>query len=131
MKKHWTKRAKKEAAAAYLFILPFLAGVAIFNIYAFIKNFVISFTDKKSFGTPRFIGFENYARLFADQKFYQAIWNTLQYIVICVPAIIILSLLIAMVLNGPGKGNRVIPDLDLSSHHHAAHCGWTGVEMAV
>ncbi len=104
MKRHWTKRAKKEAAAAYLFILPFLAGVVIFNIYAFIKNFAISFTDKKSFGTPRFIGFDNYVRLFADEKFYQAIWNTLRYIVICVPAIIILSLLIAVVLNTKVKG---------------------------
>ena len=104
MKRHWTKRAKKEAAAAYLFILPFLAGVVIFNIYAFIKNFAISFTDKKSFGTPQFIGFDNYVRLFADEKFYQAIWNTLRYIVICVPAIIILSLLIAVVLNTKVKG---------------------------
>lgn len=104
MKKYGTKRAKKEAAAAYLFILPFMVGIAIFNIYAFIKNIVISFTNKKSFGVARFIGLDNYVRLFGDEKFYAALLNTLKYIVICVPAIMILSLLIAIALNTNIKG---------------------------
>lgn len=104
MKRYGTRRAKKEAAAAYLFILPFMAGVAIFNVYAFVKNILISFTNKKSFGVARFIGFDNYVRLFGDEKFYAALLNTLKYIVICVPAIMILSLLIAIALNMKIRG---------------------------
>lgn len=104
MKKYGTKRAKKEAAAAYLFILPFMAGIFIFNVYAFIQNVIISFTNKKSFGVAQFIGFDNYVRLFGDEKFYAALLNTLKYIVICVPAIMILSLLIAIALNTSIKG---------------------------
>lgn len=104
MKKYKTKRARKEALAAYTFILPFITGILIFNVYAFLKNIFISFTNKKSFGAAKFIGMDNYVRLFGDEKFYQALINTLCYIVICVPAIIILSLLIALALNVKLKG---------------------------
>lgn len=43
-------------------------------------------------------------KLLADAKFYQAIQNTLLYVVICVPAVIILSLIIAVALNQKIKG---------------------------
>lgn len=96
--------AKKEAVSAYLFILPFMLGIAVFYLYAFGKNIVISFTNKKSFGTPDFIGMQNYTRLFGDDKFYQALSNTLIYVVVCVPAVILISLIIAVALNTKIKG---------------------------
>lgn len=104
MKRIRTKRAKKEALAAYLFILPFMVGVAIFNVYAFLRNVAISFTNKGSFGNADFVGWKNYIQLFESRDFYQVLANTLKYIVICVPAILILSLLIALALNVKIKG---------------------------
>lgn len=96
--------AKKEAVSAYFFLLPFMIGISIFYLYAFAKNIVISFTDKKSFGTPAFIGIANYMRLLGDEKFYQALLNTFRYVVICVPVVILLSLIIAVALNTKIKG---------------------------
>lgn len=104
MKIHSSRMAKKEAVSAYLFLLPFMIGISIFYLYAFAKNIVISFTDKKSFGIPAFIGIANYMRLFGDEKFYQALLNTFRYVVICVPAVILLSLIIAVALNTKIKG---------------------------
>lgn len=104
MKKQKSKLARKEARSAYLFIAPFMIGVAIFYVYAFIQNILISFTNKKSLGAAKFIGLRNYEKLFGDAKFYAALINTLKYIVICVPSIIVLSLLIAMLLNTKTKG---------------------------
>lgn len=104
MKIHKSTMSKKEAASAYLFLLPFMTGIAIFYLYAFGKNIVTSFTDKKSFGIPSFIGIDNYLHLFEYEKFYHALWNTLIYVVICVPAVILLSLIIAVALNARVKG---------------------------
>ncbi|MDO4292211.1 MAG: sugar ABC transporter permease [Eubacteriales bacterium] len=104
MKKYRTKRARKEALSAFIFVAPFLLGVSIFNVYAFLKNIVVSFTNKKSFGEASFIGWSNYIKLLGDEKFYQALINTLKYIVICVPVIIVLAMLIAMALNMKIKG---------------------------
>ena len=104
VRQYRSRRAKKEAMEAYLFLLPFLVGVSIFNVYAFVQNIIISFTNKKSLGQAKFVGLSNYVKLLADAKFYQAIQNTLLYVVICVPAVIILSLIIAVALNQKIKG---------------------------
>lgn len=48
VRQYRSRRAKKEAMEAYLFLLPFLVGVSIFNVYAFVQNIIISFTNKKS-----------------------------------------------------------------------------------
>lgn len=131
MRQYKSRRAKKEAVEAYLFLLPFLVGVSIFNVYAFVQNIIISFTNKKSLGQAKFVGLSNYVKLFADAKFYQAIQNTLLYVVICVPAVIILSLIIAVALNQKIKGVGHLSDTDLPSGHHIAYRSGNAVEVAV
>ena len=85
MRQYKSRRAKKEAMEAYLFLLHFLVGVSIFNVYAFIQNIIISFTNKKSLGQAKFVGLSNYVKLLADAKFYQAIQNTLLYVGVHLP----------------------------------------------
>ena len=104
MKHFKSKMARKEAFSAYLFILPFLVGVTIFYIYAFFQNILTSFTNKRSLGTAIFIGLENYAELIADSEFYHSLFNTLIYVIICVPSVMVLSLLIALALNEKVRG---------------------------
>ncbi len=90
---------RQERKAALFFLLPLLAGLGIFYFFAFFQNIYFSFTDLSSFGKPRFIGLENYRRLFADPKFHRSLSNTLKYVVLCVPAIVILSTLNAFLLS--------------------------------
>jgi len=90
---------KQERKAALFFLLPLLVGLGVFYFFAFFQNVYFSFTDLGSFGKPRFIGLENYRRLFADPKFHRSLSNTLMYVVLCVPAIVILSTLNAFLLS--------------------------------
>ncbi|MEA4865548.1 MAG: sugar ABC transporter permease [Sphaerochaeta sp.] len=90
---------RQERKAALFFLLPLLVGLGIFYFFAFFQNIYFSFTDLSSFGKPRFIGLENYRRLFADPKFHRSLSNTLMYVVLCVPAIVILSTLNAFLLS--------------------------------
>lgn len=85
-------------------ILPLMAGVAVFFIGAFFQNIYYSFTNKSSFGVPKFIGLQNYMQLFQDADFYRALLNTLLYVVICVPVVVVLSVLLAVLLNTKVKG---------------------------
>ena len=130
MRQYRSRRAKKEAMEAYLFLLPFLVGVSIFNVYAFVQNIIISFTNKKSLGQAKFVGLSNYVKLLADAKFYQAIQNTLLYVVICVPAVIILSYYCGGI-ESENQRNGDLPDTDLPSGHHTAYCSGNAVEVAV
>lgn len=93
------KYDKKEAFYGYLFILPFMLGLGVFNFYAFFNNFYISFTNKKGFNKGTFIGFDNYTKILKNDRFWESIGNTFKYVIICVPAVIILSIIIATLLN--------------------------------
>ena len=82
-------------------------GLSIFYFYSFIRNIYYSFTDLGSFGTAHFIGLENYARLFKDPKFYLSLSNTITYVLICVPAIVILATVEAYLLSRLKSGSTV------------------------
>ena len=66
-----SKSSKHENIAAYLFIAPFMLGIFVFYVYAFIKNFYYSFTNKTSFGKESIIGFANYF----SQKNFTVRWH--------------------------------------------------------
>lgn len=94
----------REIRTGYLMIAPLMSGVIVFFIWAFFQNVYYSFTNKSSFGIPKFVGLENYVKLFHDEAFYQAFINTILYVVICVPAVVILAILLAVLLNSKVKG---------------------------
>ena len=103
-KKRFSAMRKKETMTGYGMIAPLMAGVLIFFIVAFFQNFYYSFTDKSSFGKPRFIGLENYVQLLGDEAFYRALANTLLYVVICVPLVVVLAVALAVLLNEKIRG---------------------------
>ncbi|MGF7058249.1 carbohydrate ABC transporter permease [Brassicibacter mesophilus] len=89
---------------AYLMIFPTVAGLGIFYISAFFKNVFYSFTDLGLFGQYKWIGLENYQKMFSDPKVLQALGNTLKYTIATVPIGISISILVAVLLNSKIKG---------------------------
>jgi multiple sugar transport system permease protein len=89
--------------AAYLF--PFMLGILIFTVYPFINVVLISFREDYRVLTREFAGygFGNYARVFSDPTFINALKNTGTYVAVVVPAATIISLLIAVLLNSKIK----------------------------
>ena len=78
---------------AYLFMLPSLAGVLVLFVLPYFDVMRRSFMD----GTGRkFVGTENYEIVFSNQAFRLAAGNTVRFIAVCVPLLILLSLLIAI-----------------------------------
>lgn len=100
------KLKRLEAVTGYCMIAPLMIGVLIFYVITFIQNFYDSFTNKSSFGKPNFIGLQNYSKLFHDPQFYQALLNTVLYVIICVPIVVVLAVVLAVLLDKkiPGKG---------------------------
>ncbi|MDT9027130.1 MULTISPECIES: carbohydrate ABC transporter permease [Rossellomorea] len=88
----------------YVFIAPAVIILTVFSIIPIIVAFFISFTDLDLKGLAdwsniSFIGLENYSKLITDDLFHKSIINTLFYVVIGVPLVIIFSLGIALLLN--------------------------------
>jgi multiple sugar transport system permease protein len=93
-----------KSKAPYFFIAPTLILLVLFSLIPIAIALVISFTDMDltglgNYSAVQFIGIQNYLDVITDPTFIKAITNTLFYVVIGVPLVIICSLLIALLIN--------------------------------
>lgn len=94
------KRQVVTWAYGYAMVAPTIIGLIVLNIIPIFQTIYMSFFKSGAFGKGNiFIGFNNYATLFADKQVWQAVLNTLKYALLVVPVGIILSLLLATALN--------------------------------
>ena len=92
-------RARREAIAGYLFIMPWLLGLIIFTLGPIIVSLYLSMTNYEVVRAPKFTGFANYEFLFQDRLFWQALRVTSTYVFVSVPLGLVLSFAVAMLMN--------------------------------
>jgi multiple sugar transport system permease protein len=98
-------RLRKETLAGYGFLLPWLIGFFGLTIIPMVWSLYLSFTSYNIFSPPRWIGLDNYIRMFTDDPaFIQSAQITLVYVLIGTPIMLIAALLVAMLLNYRDKG---------------------------
>lgn len=88
-----------------LFILPSLLGVSVFVLIPFLDVIRRSFVSVIS---NEFVGFKNYLTVFQNDAFKLAGKNTLAFLAVCMPLLIILSLLISVFLNNQTKLGQLL-----------------------
>lgn len=93
-----------EASAAYLFLLPFLAVLSVFFLYAAARAAYFSFTDYDLFNAPGWIGLANYRALFSDDLFLTALRNSLVFAAVVTAVQTFGALLMASALNRRIRG---------------------------
>ncbi|CAM3351704.1 ABC transmembrane type-1 domain-containing protein [Deinococcus saxicola] len=99
---------RREAINGYLFIMPWLIGFLVFVAGPMLFSLYASFTNYDVTSTMRWVGFDNYVRLFTDDKlFWTSLYNTGFYVLFAVPLGIITGLLIAVLLNQKVPGQKI------------------------
>ncbi len=97
MKKNTAFSIYKESVAGYVFILPFIIGFLAFSAIPIVISFGLSFTEYDVLGTPKFIGIDNYVRMFTDDaKVWKTFGVTFFYAVVSVPLKLAMALLVAL-----------------------------------
>jgi ABC-type sugar transport system permease subunit len=89
----------RRGLTPYLFLAPFFLTFTAFWLGPIIASLAYSFTDWRGFASPRFIGFANYTKLFADPRFWVAVKNTLFYGVVYVTILNVSALALALCLD--------------------------------
>ncbi len=85
---------------AYLYIMPWIIGFFVFQLYPFIASLVYSFTEFSVLKPMKFVGVDNYVKMFtADRLFWKSLKATLLYVLMAVPGKLIFALIIALILN--------------------------------
>ncbi len=103
----WWRRWGDETFSAYLFLLPSLVIFIVFTFFPAIYSLVVSLFRWNMPMKPVFVGIENYIYIFTDAIeapiFWRSFLNTF-YFALGVPINLIVSLLIALLLNRQLKG---------------------------
>ena len=95
---HWTL-ARREAAAGYVFLSPWLIGFILLTAGPMIASLYFSFTQYNIVDPPKWIGTENYVRMFNDPLFWQSLKVTLYFAFMSLPSGLILGFMLAIMLN--------------------------------
>jgi multiple sugar transport system permease protein len=88
-----------ESLPAILFILPSLIGFLLFFAIPAVRGVYISFTDWDLLRPEKFIGIQNYVKLFNDKEFYNALKVTVYYVLLNIPLQTILAIVIAVMMS--------------------------------
>lgn len=99
-------RARHIRSAA-LFLLPYTIGAIVFILGPIVYSLSVSFTDRGLFGPGHGVGWSNYSKAFADPLFVTSLTNTAYYALLVVPAEVVLSILLAVLLNQNLRGTTV------------------------
>ena len=95
--------SRREGRTALLFISPWLVGFLVFMAYPVLYTAYLSLTDYDVINDPTFVGLDNYRTLVEDDKVRLALGNTLVWTAMSVPAQLLVSLALALLLQRAGR----------------------------
>lgn len=102
---------KRKARGGYLFVLPFILGLILIYFPVIIDSFrysLSSMTFQDGAFKITFIGLDNYQEaLFVDTSYVKTLMGGIQSLIVDIPAIVIFSLFIAVILNQKVLGRAV------------------------
>lgn len=99
---------KQKKIHAYVFVFPSLFLTLVFGIYPLLWALRYMFYDYQGFGTPVFIGLDNFGRVMRDHQFWSSVGNTGIYALGKLVVTIPMSLLLAIILNRKMKGRSFL-----------------------
>ncbi|GAA3463813.1 carbohydrate ABC transporter permease [Saccharothrix longispora] len=88
-----------ERLSAYAYIAPFFVLFAVFGLFPFAFTFYVALFDWNPIGDQVFIGADNFTRMFADPRFWNAAGNTVSIWFLSTVPQLLLALVLAHVLN--------------------------------
>lgn len=90
----------RQEIAGYVFVAPWLFGFIVFTLGPFLASLYLSTLDWALLGTPKFLGFGNYVKMFTDDvRYIASLKNTFTYVFISVPLRQVMALAIAILLS--------------------------------
>ena len=96
---------RHDNLTGYLFIAPWLIGFFAFTLLPMVASLYFSFTEYSVLSSPRWIGLDNFVRMFTqDARYWNSVRATFTYVFTAVPLRLIFALAVAMLLNTKHRG---------------------------
>ncbi|MCI8888006.1 MAG: sugar ABC transporter permease [Hungatella sp.] len=105
MKKKPMTMDRRKERTAYLFIVLPVLYFLLFRMIPTLFSLILSFMKWDLLSPNKeFIGLENFISVITDKTLQKVLWNTVEYVIVCVPLMIVISLALALMLNSIEKG---------------------------
>jgi cellobiose transport system permease protein len=89
----------RERVAPYAYIAPFYLLFGVFGLIPFLFTFYVALFDWNPIGDKTFIGVDNFTRMLADPRFWNATGNTISIWLLSTVPQLLVALVLAHVLN--------------------------------
>ncbi|WP_168118546.1 sugar ABC transporter permease [Paenibacillus sp. HB172176] len=97
----------KQGYWGYLFTLPFVINILVFLLFPIAFSAYISFTEYDLFNAPKWVGLDNWTRMFHKDEFWISMRNVFAFAAIFVPIQTVVAFLIAFFLNQAIRGKAL------------------------
>ena len=109
MKKYTSGLKRREALEGYAFLIPWLIGFALFTAFPFFYSLKLSFSEITISPTSGiltdFVGLKWYKEALTEDPTYTlSLLDSLKFVVLSTPMIVVCALLLALLLNGKYLG---------------------------
>lgn len=94
----------REKLWLWVMLTPTLIGLVFGTIGSLLATLVLSFFEWDLIRPPQWAGFSNYVALFQNEAYLKAFTNTITFAAYYVPGVVIISLLVAVLLNRKIRG---------------------------
>jgi multiple sugar transport system permease protein len=94
-----TKREWHSLGVGLAFISPWIIGFLGLLVYPILYTIRISFTEYSGFGSPQWIGLQNYRDMIHDDKVWTSVYNTLFYTALAVPLGVVVAMVLALAMS--------------------------------
>lgn len=110
--------ASEQTVVGYLFALPYMVLFGVFLGAPLLLGLYMSFHDWNALAPAQseFIGLGNYRRLLGDPLFWKALFNTVYFVILTVPPLVVGGLLLALGVNRDIKGRWVLRTIFFSPY---------------
>jgi multiple sugar transport system permease protein len=104
MRRFGSPTRRRETFWGYVFLLPFIAGVFLWQVYPLLLSLYYSFTDYDLLQPETWVGLQNYQEMLDDKLFWVSLVNTAIYTAMSVAIFLFFSLGGALLLNATVRG---------------------------
>lgn len=88
----------------YMLVSPYLLHFSVFVAFPVVFSVVLTFHSWNIISPMKYVGFANYRHLIHDRLFWQAVWNTVRFLIVHIPLQILVALTLAELLNRTVRG---------------------------
>jgi multiple sugar transport system permease protein len=102
-----TRGERRRLLLGLCFISPWIIGFLAFTLYPVGASVYFSFCDYDVLQSPVWVGALNYRDMLTDTVFWKSLYNTLYYAAFALPLGMLVSLLVAVLLNQSVQGRSM------------------------